>query len=275
MMIDEKTVGETAEPEATPTESAEPEVAAEKTSKDPYDGKSADDLKAMLRDAQKQIGKQSTEVGEVRKLREEMESLKQAVTRPQFQQPYDAGMTYQAPPPPKEDEFDFSDVPKSIDKRIEKKLGALEQRYTQSQRQQDAIEAQSNFERTKKDVYQKNSALYKGIEPVVEQHLFNAWKTGAIGKNQLSDPDTWRIAAVAIREINGTLGDVYSRQVVKPTQMETPQGRRQVADDGDEIVFSREDRRFMEDNDLSEKEAADALREAKSMRNSGGIRWAR
>jgi hypothetical protein len=269
-LIDEEKVVENETPDAPTTETAEPEH-QETTAKDPYEGKSADDLKTMLRESQKQIGKQSTEIGEVRKLREEMESLKQQFTvRPQF----DAGMTYNPPPPPpQEEDFDFGNVPQSVDRRIEKKLGMLTQQFQNAQAQRDATEAQAAFERTKKQVYKDNPELFKGIEGTVEQQLFNAWKMRAADKTMLANPDIWESAAILVHKSRGTLADVFARpKTVKAPQMETPQSRR-MADEGDDITWSREDRRFMEDNGLTEKEAAEALGAARQMKREGALKW--
>ena len=269
-MIDEEKVTENETPDAPVTEAA-PESATETTTADPYAGKSADDLKSMLKEAQKQIGKQSTEVGEVRKLREEMESLKQVITRPRF----DEGVFQpQPPPPPKEDDFDFADVPGSVKKLLARELNQREQMTAQQRAAQDANDARFAFENGKKAAYRDNPELYKGIENIIEGQLQNAWKVRAADKNMLSDPEIWRKAAIIIRDSRGELESVLGRKTVRPTQTETPTSRRQVADEDSDITWSRADREYMERNELTEKEAAEVLGLGKKMHDSGQLRWA-
>jgi hypothetical protein len=267
-LIDEENVTENETPDAPVTEAA-PEAAPETTPKDPYDGKSADDLKAMLKDAQKQIGKQSTEVGEVRRLREEMESLKQAVTRPQF----DPGVYYPPQPAP-EEEFDYANPKASVEKLVEKRLNAERQQYLMRQAQENARDAQAGFENAKKVAYRDNPELFKGIERDVEGQLFQAWKMGAADKRMLGDPQTFVAAATLVRLNNGTLGEVYqSRKTVTAPKMETPNSRRS-ADEGDSVVLGRSARKFMEESGMTEKEALEALGVGDKMADSGELIWA-
>ena len=258
-------------PETPVAEDATP-VAAETTSTDPFAGKSVDDLKAMLTESQKMVGKQGNEaIGEVRRLREEMESLKQVVTRPRF----DEGIYQQAPPPPpKEDDFDFADVPGSVKKMMAREFSQREQMTSQQRAAQDANDAKFNFESGRKAAYRENPELYKGIEGIVEGQLQNAWKVRAADKNMLADPEIWRKAALIIRDNRGELESVLTRKTVRPTQTETPTSRRQAVEEDSDITWSRADRDYMERNELTEKEAAEILGLGKKMRDSGQLRWA-
>lgn len=258
----------------TPSEGQESDgqTSAENAS-DPYKDKSPDELRSMLRDAQKQIGKQANEVGEVRRLKEEFEALRSELAQRQYQQ-FEQPRYVPAPPKEEEEEFDFTSVPKSVEKIVERKLQQERQARQMEMARRDALDAQAAFEAGKKEAFKQNPELYRGLEKDLEWQFFNGWKNGTVDKRTLADPSNWEALAVVMRHQKGDLANVMSRKTVTAPRMETPTSRRMAeAEDDDTFQLTREDRDLMERSGLSEKEYREAYGIGLAMKRNGSAKY--
>ena len=269
-MPDDERAVETPGTDTGTTGSAET-VAADTQTADPYAGKSADELKAIAKEKDRFIGKQSEEIGGYRKLAEEVNYLKGRLEQqPRFDPGYQTGQSGQQPAPiapQPEDEFDFGQPLKTVDKRIEKKFSDFEKRMNAMNQKRYADESEAAFNRTKPMAYSQEPELYRGIEREVENGLFNAWKGGSITKDSLSDPRIWHMAAVVIREGRGE-GELIprKRQVSAPASEKPSQARRT---EEEPITFDDDDRQFIKEWGISREQAEKAMKEGARMRQSG------
>lgn len=260
-------VTETPSPGTVNGPETQPDVGADTQPQDQYAGKNADELKAIARERDSFIGRQAEEIGEIRRLRDEVSYLKGTLESRSI---FDRGMEV-TPQPAKEEEFDFTRPKESVERLVEARLAKDRTQRDQYERQRNAVESQSAFEQGKRAAYDKDPTLYRGIEKEIEGALFKAWQVGAATKETLSNPRTWRTAAMYIRDERGELENVFGRKPVSPVVTDRPATVRSQAGE-DEVPWDESDRRLMERWGISEKEAVEGLKKGISMRERGEVR---
>jgi len=231
-----------------------------------YSGKSTADLAKILKDKQGFIEKQAEEIGELRRLREEVSYLKGAIESRQ----YERGMEVGQPEKPEEFEFDFTRPKESVERLLDARLAQERKALENRERARNAWESQAAFERGKRTAYEKDPALYRGIERDIETALFNAWKAGAATKETLENPKTWRTAAIYLRDDRGELDGVIGRRPVTPATTERPSAVK--PRDEDEVAWDERDRREMARWGIGEKEALEGLKRGVQMREEGALK---
>ncbi len=219
-----------------------------------YAGKSAVELAAMLDEKESFIGKQANEIGQVRQLAGELNSVKE----------YLAQMSQIAPQPQREEpkpEFDYTNPEAWFQKKFESEWSKREQQRTTQERSRYVNEAKTSFQLGKEAAYGRNPRLYEGIEPLVEQAVGQALTSGAITKEHLYSPQTWETAAAQIRYWRKEY-DRLAPQVTKPMTAPTSEIPSKPRRDNDdlEVEFDEADREFMKQEGLSEKDAVERVK---------------
>ncbi|MEE9510458.1 MAG: hypothetical protein V3V81_08190 [Candidatus Bathyarchaeia archaeon] len=187
-----------------------------------YQGKSIEEVISMHQEAEKRIGSQGDELGKERKEREraqndlnyvsELYQTQQAKTQTKTEEP--------------EIPFDFDQPGQSMDKRIDTKLKAFEERQRKVQQQQRQFEATQSFLKGKSSSLKTNPELYDGIEDKVGTAVWNAYLAGMIPLWDLGESKTWQNAARLIHMNNESWDRVVPPKInpVSPTGTETPDG---------------------------------------------------
>ena len=256
-------------PQGEVGEAREPETKTD----DRYTGKSVDELRGILTEKERFIGRQADEIGKVRRLEEQVEQLRNYIESRQA--PARETVVPEKPTAPPED-FDFTKPEESISRIVESRL---ERRLEKLQREQAAKEeqnyyrtARANFDKGMETAISQNRKLFEGIENDVANAVAQMVKIRIVTPEMLADPRTFAAAAVQMRFSRNELDKIVGgRKPMAPTQMDTP-GRVKTMPDDDDVSLSRADIEEMRKMGLSEKEAVEAIREGMAMRARGELR---
>ena len=246
---------EPGEPIEAQDEQVQDAPAPEAEKPDKVAGKSNEELVKMLKDQEKILGKWANEIGEVRRLKDELAGIRDSFryAPPQGAQPR------QEEQPPGIDDTEFLTRPSdAVRKVVRTEIGQMEQarKAQEWQRyQQDSLNAY-NAGRTA--AAKGNERLFEGIENDVAQTLFEGFRRGIADPNVLRDPATHINIARTIR-INRDEWDKVippTRKAAPLTPTETPGGaRRQEMPEGEEIQMDEDARAWAKSEGIDEKTA--------------------
>lgn len=229
-MADEPNVGD------SPQTSEDPQIEPlTDTSADPYEKKTEEELKAILREKESFIGKQTTEIGDLRTKMNEIEN--QIAFNKQFggQQiqsepnPLDTqygnfGENQPSMPTAEEVPFDFMDNPR----KYYRKWREEERRKEQEDYQKKDMEIRSHIFRAKPFLEQAKKEtphLFKDISPQeLETALYNGLANNLVSPYALGDTKTYKQAAMWIVGEKTDYGFNFagtSPNPVQPTQTES------------------------------------------------------
>ncbi len=212
MAEEPKNVGNSPEPEPQGDPQAEPQPATPPVESDPYEGKTTEELRAILKEKESFIGKQTNEVGDLRNKMSEIEN--QIAFNQQFgqqqspQQPNPLDTQYgnfeqpsQEPSFPSEDEApsDFYDNPKKY--FLQWKKEDDERKQAEWQKKDTEIrghifKAKPFLEQAKKE----SPNLFSGLtEQDMETALYNGLANKLVSPYALGDTKTYKQAAMWIQ----------------------------------------------------------------------------
>lgn len=235
--------------EPTGTPSAEtPGAPVEPTTTQPtpptpqkLEGKTPEELMAILQDRDKVIGRQGQELGQLREAVERLyaERSQPRDDRPQGGEPREPGF-----------KFDYEDPVKSLDEYFERKM-SKERETTRKERMTDlGVRTTAAFIRGRETMKQ-NPSLYDGIEETVGNLVTAFYKPqfeqGIDVSHHLSDPGVWETAAIALRVRRGELDKLKpaARKGMTAEPADLP-GHRPAQDD-DGFIIEDSDRQEFED----------------------------
>jgi hypothetical protein len=247
-MEDEKgTLPVEATPQATP-EPAPPEPA-------PAPARTPDELveiKARLDEKDKFIGRQTSEIGDLRRQLDYL-SGQVAATAERSNEP----AVRPSAPTRTPDEF-FNRPYENVEQIVEERLRARDTQRQQEEQNRQAYEARANFMDGKEAAMKDDKRLFEGIEDQVSQAVWNAYQGGAINYRSLASPKTWKMAAkmLLLEKDDPSLYERVKPPKIQPTsvtQTETPNAR--ARDYGTVAVEIDEDtRRWGRDQGLTDKQ---------------------
>lgn len=257
-MSDELTQGVAGgQTETTPVPEGEKAQGAAATGGQP-DKTPAVDLNALVQSVDglnKLMGKWSNEVGEVR------QGMQAIINR---QQEIDQNLRRQEPtraPGDDIDETEFLTHPKETIKKVLQAEFETRERASREQRMQvEAQEALANYRQGFAAARKENPDLYDGIDKEVTQNLYQAYVNGIINKHDLTNPDTYRQTAQAMRVFRGEYDKVVPTKKSAPlTSTEVPKGRKDVDSDEDEFVLDDDAKEFAKQQGWTDKEAVENI----------------
>lgn len=255
-------------PQGEVGEAREPETKTD----DRYTGKSVDELRGILTEKERFIGRQADEIGKVRRLEEQVEQLRNYIESRQVPVPDTFAPEKPTAPPEEGFAFDFTKPEESINKLVESRLEKLRRENAARDEQNYYRTARANFDRGMDTAISQDRKLFEGIEKDVASAVAQMVKAKVVTPEMLSDPRTFKAAAVQMRYWRGELDRISGgRKPMAPTQMDTP-GRVKTMPDDDDVSLSRADIEEMRKMGLSEKEAVEAIREGMAMRARGELR---
>ena len=231
------------EPLEEPQEKPKPDVPEQ------FRDKSAEELVDIIKEKESQIGKQSTEVGDLRSRLDALERQQQQAAN-FYQQPvHPYGMVGQYPPQQEPAPTYSSDdyIPAGeVQKIIDQRLGQAEQNRLLMETQRQAVEAQSAFY-SGREAMKSNPKWFDGIENDVESVIYGNYiasqsTSTPMSIHQLRDPKTWEKAAAWVR-INRGEYDKLQRTQGKPmahTPTETPSQAKPVEEEVDQMEWTPE-----------------------------------
>jgi len=254
---------------------------------DKYAGKSAEELRALLREMESNAGKREQELGELRKaVREAQEEARRALQEVQLRtMPIQQQLEYQqrlrAEEAEKEAEsqvdetaFDFT-KPASSTLRLAREAVQREiERLRQEQAAQNYASyreyAKKNYELGYTRAYRQDPELFKGIEQDVQNAMYAAFAGNKISAEDLGNEQMWALIARNVRWMRGE-EDVRPRRSpsVKSTGnvpsevKETPPGSSST-----DIKFDEKTYQMMKAFGLTEEEAKKIIQEE---RTRGGL----
>jgi len=215
--VSDEQKGITQEPTATPqegeqgTQASAPEQKAETPAK--YQGKSPEELAAMLQEQEKFVGEQAKQIGDLRKQVEQFQSMmSQLYSQPAGQGyvPNQMGFGFQAGQPGQFGQVPFQpgqmmpeatpspdDIPTVQD--VVKIMERREAERQMMEEQRRVTEAQMYLASGKENALKNNPKLYEGIESQVANAVFNSFVSGFIPPYELANPKTWEKAAAMVR----------------------------------------------------------------------------
>jgi hypothetical protein len=258
-------ISEREELENRPESVETPESGKEKSQpeEDPrFAGKSAEELKSIIREQEKHIGRQGNALGEVQSLKQSMAELRDYVI-----QSSQVRERHQPQPEPQGPEFDLTDpgpyvaniAAQIVNQREQQRMAADQQRYMS--------EAQINYYEGRESAMGQNPELFDGIEGAVEQAVKQSFANGVISAPMLRSPKTWAMAAKVLRIERGEDEKIITRRSVKAVESEKP--GRSVSLEDEDIVLDAEDREEARRMGISEKEAKENIRVALEARKRG------
>jgi hypothetical protein len=252
---------------AEPVEGQTEEGQKQETPIDPeFAGKSVGELAAMLKEAKSFSGRQSTEIGKIRELTDQVNYLRGMMESRPIQE---------APTPPNVPaaQFDFTNPEGYIEQKMNEKLGKFQQEYQRREAENYVRSARVNFDRGRTAAIKGEPELFNGIEQEVGMALAQQVKAGSLSPELLGDANTWTYAAALIRLMRGERDKIApsKRQGMSPVDLGVSQKSRSVADD-DDVQLSEEDRRWAREQGYDEKTLVEATRRGQQMRQKGFIR---
>ena len=249
-----------------PTQST-PEVATDNQPEDArFSGKTPAELKAIIQEQDRMIGRQSNEsVAKVRSLEERLNYIQQAIeSRPVQQAPIE-----QRP----QRQFDITEPERFINETVDEKLTRFGSFLAQRESQREQKETVASIAKGRKDAIKDNPRLYEGIESTVEQAIRMGLSQRIIDPQTAANPDTWEAVAQRLRLERGEYDRVVP-QAKKPmaaTQTEAPNGRR-VGTADDDVELTDEDRMSAKQWGISEKEYVESVRKGRQMARKGELK---
>ena len=224
----EKPKGQSEEPvepdpsDPTPQPEPDPEVKPEDQVPEvpeEFKGKTSEDLIKEIQASQKELGKQSKEVGELRNSLEYEKQLREMAV--QRTREADA-----QPTPAEEPRVDWNyekpveSVEQIVDRRLDKRDGIRQQ----NDLKQVQAEAQSNYAEGRRLSMSQNSKLFEGIEREVEDGVYRAYMNRTIGIHELRNPEAWTMTANLIHLRDGKMDRLQPTSIkpVETTSTELP-----------------------------------------------------
>jgi hypothetical protein len=244
--------------ETIPQESGTPTI----EDADPrFKGKSQAELVEHIRNQEKLIGKQSNDVGQIKELRQQLNSLGEYVQS--LQRPPERQQQQQPEP-----QFDITDPNGWLKANMAREMNQLRQELAARDNQRYQTDAQTNWNRGKSSFFtDQNKYLYEGIETEVENVIRGSAVKGVISPQDLADPQTWQTAAQLLRLQRGEMDRLQKKAGMSAVNVEKP-GNSKIQDE-DDIVLDDNDRDFMRKNNISEKEAKERIRIALNAERTG------
>lgn len=254
----------------TPTQTAESVPGDTQPITDPrYAGKSPAELVGILNEREKMVGKLGERLGTVDALKAELDDLRNQIRQSSEQPRY-------APPPPMEPpvQFDYTNPDAYIEAKLSRERQKLAQSFGQYQAEQRQRENAYYFNNTKNIVVKQNKPLFDGIEKDVEGFMWQAAQTSPEGQLMIRDPNQWVQAARLIRFQREEWDKIMPQKQSGMTapSSETPGRTAKALPDDDDIVLSEDDRRQMEEDGLTEKEALEAIKVGRDMKRKGTLK---
>jgi hypothetical protein len=227
-----------------------------------FAGKSIDDLKEMVRNQEKLLGKQANEVGEVRALRQEMDYLRDQLVQSMRQPERQPAQTQDKLP-----EFDLTNPDPYFESRMKRFEANLRQEFGQREQQRLRQEVAVKWDRGKNSFFtEQNRHLYDGIEKEVEAQVANYVRSNPNAIYNVDDPTTWRVAAQAVRLVRGEADRLVKKPAMRAQEVEKPGTR---AQGGNELTLDDEMRLYARSRGWTEKEALENLKAGVDGVNSG------
>lgn len=231
-----------------------------------YAGKSAADLAKMLDEKEAFIGKQATEIGQVRTLAEQVNYLRGLLESRQEQQ--------REPVAEKEDEFDFTRPNEFVSKAVKKEIDGLRRELAQREAVKYVQSARYNMERGKTAAVAQNRELFAGIEQDVEAELAKQIRGGTLSPELLGEPKTWKAAATIMRIMRDEEDKIVSPKrsgMAAPNSGFQATARKGTTDD-DDVQLDDADREWMRTYGYDEKTLLDGVRKGRKMAIEGNLR---
>ena len=259
-------------------------------------GKTADELMKVLEEQEKTIGRLGQEKGDLKGLREELDSLRGKVEeRPSQQQLGGYGAQGQPSPdewlrfmqsqvaqpaqPIAQEEVtpDFFADPYSASKRVvQGEVDKLRKEIQTQEANRYWREAQDSFTEGQGAALNSKNPLFKGIEGELSQAMWAAVRNGMVRPGNLRHAKTWEAAATLLRYNKGDLANVYATKPVSPVQTETPTHTKPELDDDDDAIEigdgERETMKFFRTpggKQMTEKEAREIIQNEKKAAKQG------
>ena len=219
----EKPEGQTAEPtdadlkDQTPKEDAVPEVKPEDQVPEvpeEFKGKTPEDLIKEIQASQKELGKQSKEVGELRNSLEYEKQMRELAVQRKREA--------DAQPIPAEEprvDWNYEKPVESVEQIIDKRLNEREGKRQQDDLQRVQDEAKSYYAEGRRLSMSQNPKLFEGVEREVEDGVYRAYMNRTIGIHELRNPEAWAMTANLIHLRDGNM-DRLQPTSIKP--VETP-----------------------------------------------------
>lgn len=282
-------------PEANPEKTDQPQTPPAPIA-ERLKGKTADELMKVLEEQEKTIGRLGQEKGDIKSLREELDSLKGKVEeRPSQQQLGGYGAQGQPSPdewlrymqsqvvPPaqtttqEEATPDFFADPYSASKRVvQSEVDKLRQEWKTQEATRYWQEAHDSFNEGQATALNSKNPLFKGIEGELSQAMWAAVRNGMVRPGNLRHAKTWEAAATLLRHNKGDLANVYATKPVVPVQTETPTPARPELDDDEDAIeigdAERETMKFFRTpggTQMTEKEAREIIQNERKAAKQG------
>jgi hypothetical protein len=262
-MSDELEVASTTENADQPAPETGAQVAEESKTEasapdDKLAGKTESDLKEIIRNQEKLLGKQANEVGDVRAMRQELDYLKEMIRQASVQPE-----RQQAAPVEPEPQYDPITNPDAWFKsKWDKEMGRVRQLQQQQEQARLQQEVASRFSRGKADFLSDRSQahLYEGIEADLERAMIGFIRNGTVKVHDLDDKRTWATAASVLRLSRGEADRLVRKPGMSAPDVEKPAPRRQA---DDTISITDEDRMAVRElglGGMTDKEILEALK---------------
>jgi hypothetical protein len=164
-----------------------------------FKGKTDGDLIKEIQASQKELGKQSKEVGELRNSLEYEKQMRELATQ--------RAETGNQPPPaqvPRVD-WNYEKPVESVEQIISQKLNEREGLRQQNDLRQAQVEAQSNYAEGRRLSMSQNPTIFEGVEREVENAVYGAYMNRTIGIHELRNPEAWVTAAQLIHLKNNNI----------------------------------------------------------------------
>ena len=196
---------------------------------DKWKGKSADEVARAYQELEKKLGEQAREVSDSRQRLQQYDTYflaMQAAAQTQAQQ-----QTY--PPPQAVDKEDLEvprdwfDKPGRTIRQISERTA--DQKIAQLRGEMESQMAMNNFYSGRETALSKRPDLFKDVGPQVEQAIQMAYRSGALNSTSMRDPDTWYMAASALKAKSSGY-NFGSITPTSPTSFESPMGVRQTSE---------------------------------------------
>ena len=214
-----------------------------------YRGKSPVELARMHKEAEAKLGKQSTELGEIRK---KLDEYGQILQRTAWEKEYATQQQRAAqptpPPQPRPDpdypaptRFDW-DKPEQSAARIARETTRqdMAQLY-QGIRAETAMEqAQMMAPIAIQEAMRSSPELFKGVEDKVGMAMDMAIRNRIFRPQDVANPQTWKTVAWQIQGLQNQYRMPQAVNPVSPTMTETPSGIRSGAEDTDTVELGTE-----------------------------------
>jgi len=183
-----------------------------------YAGKSAEDLAKMLEDQERHIGKQASELGE---LRQKTQSYEQWLAQMQLQQAQQSQAAPQHPQVPDEPQkFNWEDPDTSVDKRVEQKLRSELDVLRRQMVMETAASQAPIAKNMAKTMYPD---AFKGVtDDELDRAMYGGAAAGNVQPQNLTKPEAWRMLGWILQGEKNNYRMGGGITPVSPTATETP-----------------------------------------------------